>query len=176
MSDTERITLDTSEATDSLEALRGEMEAFVSNDLSPLATAVDDTFTSINRSIAENLSEAAEQGKLSVKSLVNDVLTDLARLAAEEFVRKPLENVLGDVFGGARAGGGLVAPGTPYLVGERGPELFVPAQSGGIASPSARPVTVNISMTSGAGDALGRSEAQLAGALRRALTRAERNG
>ena len=34
-------------------------------------------------------------------------------------------------FGG-RAGGGPVNAGRPYMVGERGPELFVPGQSGGI--------------------------------------------
>jgi phage-related minor tail protein len=32
-----------------------------------------------------------------------------------------------------RAKGGSVSGGTPYLVGERGPELFMPGRSGGIA-------------------------------------------
>ena len=36
-------------------------------------------------------------------------------------------------FGGMRAKGGSVSGGTPYLVGERGPELFMPGRSGGIA-------------------------------------------
>ena len=36
----------------------------------------------------------------------------------------------GDRFGGARAAGGPVTAGTPYLVGERGPEIVVPGQSG----------------------------------------------
>lgn len=35
-------------------------------------------------------------------------------------------------FGGMRAGGGPVNAGTGYLVGERGPELFVPSTSGRI--------------------------------------------
>jgi cell wall-associated NlpC family hydrolase len=35
-------------------------------------------------------------------------------------------------FGGFRAAGGPVTGGTPYLVGEKGPELFVPGRSGGI--------------------------------------------
>lgn len=39
---------------------------------------------------------------------------------------------LGGVFGGARAMGGPVAAGTPYLVGERGPEMFVPNHTGTI--------------------------------------------
>jgi hypothetical protein len=36
----------------------------------------------------------------------------------------------GDRFGGARAAGGPVTAGTPYLVGEKGPEIVVPGQSG----------------------------------------------
>jgi tape measure domain-containing protein len=36
-------------------------------------------------------------------------------------------------FGGMKAKGGSVSGGTPYLVGERGPELFMPGRSGGIA-------------------------------------------
>lgn len=37
--------------------------------------------------------------------------------------------VIGNLFG-KRAGGGPVSSGAPYLVGERGPELFVPSMSG----------------------------------------------
>jgi hypothetical protein len=36
----------------------------------------------------------------------------------------------GDRLGGARANGGPVTAGTPYLVGERGPEIVVPGRSG----------------------------------------------
>ena len=36
-------------------------------------------------------------------------------------------------FGGMQAKGGSVSGGTSYLVGERGPELFMPGRSGGIA-------------------------------------------
>jgi hypothetical protein len=38
------------------------------------------------------------------------------------------------VFGGARASGGPVSAGVPYLVGERGPEMFVPNISGRISA------------------------------------------
>jgi phage-related minor tail protein len=48
----------------------------------------------------------------------------------------------GGTAGGApvllgRAGGGPVAAGTPYMVGERGPEMFVPRSSGTILPNSA---------------------------------------
>lgn len=42
-------------------------------------------------------------------------------------------------FGGGRATGGPVLGGTTYLVGERGPELFVPATAGTIVPNHAMP-------------------------------------
>jgi hypothetical protein len=52
----------------------------------------------------------------------------------------------------ARAGGGPVSSGMPYLVGERGAELFVPGQSGailptGAASIQGGSVTINVYQT-----------------------------
>lgn len=38
----------------------------------------------------------------------------------------------GTIFGGARASGGSVATGHAYMVGERGPEMFVPSSAGAI--------------------------------------------
>jgi phage-related protein len=46
----------------------------------------------------------------------------------------------------ARQHGGPVAAGSPYLVGEKGPELFVPGQSGSI-SPGGTGPTYNINIT-----------------------------
>lgn len=75
-----------------------------------------------------------------------------------------------------RATGGAVAPGRGYVVGERGPELFVPTSAGRIEAPAAgkaRDVRVNITITappgSGTPQALQRSSRQVAGAVRRAL-------
>ena len=53
---------------------------------------------------------------------------------------------------GFRASGGPVSAGQPYMVGERGPELFVPRESGGIrahGAPIGGAVTVNISTVMG---------------------------
>lgn len=43
-----------------------------------------------------------------------------------------LGQLFGGLFGGARANGGPVTAGVPYLVGERRPEIFVPNSSGRI--------------------------------------------
>lgn len=40
--------------------------------------------------------------------------------------------VIGAIFGGFRASGGPVMAGTGYVVGERGPELFVPRTNGSV--------------------------------------------
>ena len=50
------------------------------------------------------------------------------QLAASLFQTGPLSNL----FGGGRAMGGSVMAGVPYLVGEKGPEIVVPGQSGSV--------------------------------------------
>lgn len=108
-----------------------------------------------------------------------------------------LGGLVGSILGlPGRATGGPVSPGRGYLVGERGPELFVPTSAGkvlpsqppiaggwaGAPSPMAPPapaappreVRVSINVTtprgSDAPQALQRSGRQVASAVRRALT------
>lgn len=76
-----------------------------------------------------------------------------------------------------RATGGPVSPGRGYMVGERGPELFVPTSAGRIETGALRPgreVKVNITIAAppgtGAAQALQRSGRQVASAVRRALS------
>jgi len=89
-----------------------------------------------------------------------------------------LGNLIGAIFGlPGRATGGPVSPGRPYLVGERGPEMFVPTSAGQIdagAGGGARSVNVSIRVVSPAGssspESLRRSSRQVAQAVRRALS------
>jgi hypothetical protein len=74
-----------------------------------------------------------------------------------------------------RATGGNVAPGRGYMVGERGPEVFVPTSAGRIEPTSAaRDVRVSIALAAPAGSStprsLQRSSRQVASAVRRALS------
>jgi len=87
-------------------------------------------------------------------------------------------NLLGTVLGlPGRATGGPVSPGAPYIVGERGPELFIPTSAGRVENslPAAggRDVRVAITINSAAGadpaQSLQRSSRQVASAVRRAL-------
>src|SRR6185437_7377689 len=100
-----------------------------------IETAVTRSFTSVENTIAR----AVISGKASMDSLVTSILAGFDRIATTQFIVKPIESVLTSIagsilpIGGARAAGGPVDAGTPYLVGEQGPELFVPGASGAIA-------------------------------------------
>jgi hypothetical protein len=89
-----------------------------------------------------------------------------------------LGGLIGSLFGlPGRATGGPVSPGRSYVVGERGPELFVPTSAGrvetGLSGPG-REVRVNITIAAPQGtsapQALQRSSRQVASAVRRALS------
>ncbi len=89
-----------------------------------------------------------------------------------------LGGLIGSIFGlPGRATGGPVSAGRGYLVGERGPELFVPNSSGRVeASTRGSPqrdvrIAININAPSAraATQALQRSSRQVASAVRRAL-------
>ena len=88
-------------------------------------------------------------------------------------------SLLGSILGlPGRATGGLVSAGRGYLVGERGPELFVPTSAGKIepngGQRGGRDVRVSIQVVapkgSAAPESLQRSSRQVASAVRRALT------
>jgi len=86
--------------------------------------------------------------------------------------------LLGDLFGGFRATGGAVRPDRAYMVGEAGPELFVPDGSGYIqpqsapAAPGVPHITINIQTPDVAG--FRQSQGQLAAAMVRAMNAARR--
>ena len=80
---------------------------------------------------------------------------------------------LGSAFGGARAMGGPVSAGRAYLVGERGPELFMPGSSGRVIANGAGGAVININMP--AGSNVDRSTAsQIGAAVARQLSIANR--
>jgi len=87
-------------------------------------------------------------------------------------------SLLGAVLGlPGRATGGPVSPGRGYVVGERGPELFVPTSAGRVEpAPSGGgqrdvrvAITINGGGNGGGPQALQRSSRQVASAVRRAM-------
>jgi hypothetical protein len=59
-------------------------------------------------------------------------IRNLINLVKNNPIVSGIGNLVSSAFGGFRANGGSVTAGTPYVVGERGAELFVPKSSGTI--------------------------------------------
>lgn len=86
--------------------------------------------------------QSAIDGTKSLQQVAADLLNSLANKLLDVAVNMALFGAMsgtgtgGGLLGGLfqkRAQGGSVIAGQPYLVGERGPELFMPGRSGGIA-------------------------------------------
>ncbi|BAQ18302.1 phage tail length tape measure family protein [Methyloceanibacter caenitepidi] len=69
---------------------------------------------------------------LATDQLIDGLFSGLATAGVASPGGGGLGSLLTGLFGGARAAGGPVSSGRAYLVGERGPELFVPGASGAI--------------------------------------------
>jgi hypothetical protein len=78
----------------------------------------------------------AVTGARSLEESLNGIATSLAKLVVqrgfEQILNSGALGGFGTFLNGARAGGGPVTAGGAYLVGERGPEVFVPKMSGTI--------------------------------------------
>lgn len=73
---------------------------------------------------------AADVGKIITRKTITEPLGEgISGLIKDSGVGKGIGSFFKDLF---RADGGPVSAGSPYIVGERGPELFVPGASGHI--------------------------------------------
>jgi hypothetical protein len=185
---------------DNLDQLVIDVRASTGN----LAADLQKVRSSIDNSLIDGLEQAGsslERGLLSALrkgTLGFDDLRRVAMRSLNEIAAQALDIGIGNLFGGqsgglggllgqslgallglpGRATGGPVSPGRGYIVGERGPELFVPTSAGRVESNRAvggqgRDVRVAISMTTPRGTvapvAMRRSSRQLASAVRQAI-------
>jgi lambda family phage tail tape measure protein len=169
---------------DPLASAANALSGFVNG---PVTGATDAIEKAVNRSfnaVSNTIARAALSGRNSISQLTAAILSDFDRIAASQFIVKPLEGLVTSLAGsllsvaGARATGGPVAPGASYLVGERGPELFTPSGNGDITSNAALTaraanVTVNISTPDAA--SFQKSRSQVAAMLARAIAQGQRN-
>lgn len=96
-----------------------------------------DTFTS---GFEDAIVKFVQTGKLSFKDLANNLIADFARVQAKKLLLGIMDlggsgggGLLSTIFGmGGRANGGPVSEGGAYMVGERGPEMFIPQTAGNI--------------------------------------------
>lgn len=77
------------------------------------------------------LDDFVRTGKLNFKEFARSIILDMIAIQLKASAMKLLANIFGFNIP-ARAMGGTVTGNSAYLVGERGPELFVPRMSGTI--------------------------------------------
>lgn len=111
-----------------------------------------EAFDSVMGNMERALNTFVQTGKLSFKDLARSIIADLIRIQMRAQMLSLFKGLFGGLFSGGfgsgyafgnqdlgqylmgngRASGGPVDSNTPYMVGERGPELFVPRSSGSI--------------------------------------------
>ncbi len=160
-----------------VDAMRGELAG-------PLAAGAKAAGNMLERSLLQ----AVRTGKLGFDDLKRVALSALAEIAAAALrsglgggAKGGVANLGGALLGlfglPGRATGGPGSPGRGYLVGERGPELFVPTASGrvepSVGAAAGGPMVVNVRVVAPAGtgepEALARSARQVGRAVRRSL-------
>ena len=91
--------------------------------------------------VMESFDDWLKTGKVDAESMFKSILANMAKMVVQAMILKPLMNaifgvgagplgMLGGLFGGFLAEGGPASASTPYIVGEKGPELFVPSSHG----------------------------------------------
>jgi len=117
------------------------------------AKIADDVFKSVTNSMSSAIDKFVETGKLSFKDFAQSVIQDLIKIQLKAQATQIFSSAgggLGGIFKGLFGGGGgspdvssmagyslfadggHIASNQPALVGENGPELFIPQRSGTI--------------------------------------------
>lgn len=181
----------------------GAAAPIATNDLTAMKTLLDQITLSgekASKTLANGFGAAAVNGRSFNETLLS-IAQSLARVAVHEGTRSlttGLTNTLSDLFKTAFAGnapveahadGGVVASPTYFangaavgLMGERGAEAIMPLARGpdgrlGVVSQggaAARPVSITVNIAAQDLDSFRRSDAQITGALARAVARGQR--
>ena len=125
-----------------LEVIRETLEASKSP-LQQYAESVDNVQASLQNVALSGLKSMEDalvslvNGTMSAKdafrSMASSIINDLIRIMIQKSITGPIAGAMDGFFsGGGKAIGGSVQSGKPYMVGERGAEMFVPNQSGSI--------------------------------------------
>lgn len=175
--------------------VRANTQAF-SKDIAHMRSELDgplrDSFEKTSKVMETSLARAIRTGKVELDDLKRVAVTALAEIARAAVFGQTskvgtggggigaLVGLAGGLLGfPGRATGGPVAPGRAYMVGEMGPELFVPSSSGQvepIKQGGRGPVniTVNVNNPQVANQAqMARTADQLTRAVSRALAKSE---
>jgi len=114
---------------------------FAMSEWKDVSDTIADSFGDSVMSVIDGTKSTAD----AFRDMARDIISELYRVLAVQELVAGAKSMLGGVGGGnlfgllggpklagELAGGGPVTAGRPYLVGERGPEIFAPAGSGRI--------------------------------------------
>jgi len=120
----------TDEIMKQLEGLQTPLRS-ITNEATELADSIGASFGNA----FQGLVTGTMNFKNAFRSMTNSIISELMRIYVTEQIVKSISGFFKNVFAGSLTGkaiGGPVQAGTPYMVGERGPEMFVPSRSGSI--------------------------------------------
>lgn len=72
-----------------------DITSIAASQLEPLNAVVEATFSEMTRSVEEQLLRLSTDSRVVMRDMVDSILDDLTRLAAEELIKNPLERALG---------------------------------------------------------------------------------
>lgn len=103
----------------------------LSKQFTPYQVAQDAILASWNK-IGSAIDNFIETGKFKFKDFAASVIADLSKIIAKALVLQAIKSIFGSFGFGipGLAEGGPAKAGKPYMVGEKGPELFVPKAAG----------------------------------------------
>lgn len=134
-------------------------------------------YTDIGMSIKSGLVDAIQSaidGTKSLEEVASNLLKNIANKLIDVAINMALfgamsgtgsgGGLLGSLFKGGKANGGPVSSNSTYMVGEKGPELFVPSSSGTIIPADATAAAMARYQRQGSGSGAGGSSSDAMGA------------
>lgn len=130
----------TTGTTSTLFSQFGDAIATVANQMPSIQDGMMGVAKQLSDGVTNGFTDAITGAKSfsdAMKDMAKSVINSLIKMMIQYHITKPLMEAVGGAFGipstaTGKAIGGSVQAGQPYMVGERGQELFVPNQSGSI--------------------------------------------
>ena len=182
--------------------LKSKLTAF-KDSMKSVGEAMSDTVVKGIKGMEDALVKFVTTGKLDFKSLANSMIADMARIAIQQMITKPLMGMFGFAKGGVFSGGehltafgkgGVVTKPTVFpmadgmgLMGEKGFEAVMPLKRGsdgklGVESSGGGGTVINVSVDASGSEVEGDEEQgralgqMLAAAIQSALVQEKRPG
>jgi lambda family phage tail tape measure protein len=107
----------------------GDAMENLSKQFTPYQMAQDAVLAGWNK-IGGAIDTFIETGKFKFKDFAASVIADLTKIIAKALILQAIKSIFGNFGIPGLAEGGPAKAGQPYMVGEKGPELFVPKSAG----------------------------------------------